>query len=762
MSLEKRGRGGSVKRNISHGNHPVCAAEVASRHLLAGAATPPNLGGEFALLLLLLLLLLFAFLMRASAQDRLARPTARPARIQQPPTIDGRLDDAAWRSAARVTDFVQQRPLDREPATEETEVYLAYDKDRLYVGIYAHYSDSGLVRANRVDRDRIWEDDRLSIIFDTFRDQQRAYRFAVNGYGVQGDTLIGNGGGLGDTSWDALFASAGQLAEDGWTAELAIPFKSLRYPARGPGEAHRWGLQIERDIISKDENVVWSPISRDVMSELGQMGLMEDVSDLSTSRNLELLPTFTAVQTRRRNEAGNFVADDVQEGGINLKYGITSNLTFDLTYNPDFSQIESDRQQIEVNQRFPISYPELRPFFLEGQEIFRIPGPIAFIHTRTIVDPQFGAKLSGKVGKMTLGVLAANDEAPGKVSDPNDPAFGKTAQFVVGRARYDLYRESTASVIFTNREFLGQFSRALGFDGEFAFGRTHRGFGRVIGTDHKDAFGVRRRGYFYDFNFRKDGRNLGYSVVTNAISPDLRTDVGFVRRVDQRTTLGNVSYRWWPGNWIVNWGPQIRHSRNYQFDRTLQDEQSGASVNFSFAKNISAIAGVNRDMERYSGINFWKTRFSFSGRVATSRRIELVGGFNTGDQIRFVTDPYLGRGTNWDAQLIVKPLSRLQTDVSINSSRLMNLQTNDEVFDIKILRVLTTYQFTNRLLIRNIIDHNTFDKTAGLNLLLTYRVNAGTVFYAGYDSRYRELTTNYLQTNRAIFMKLQYLFRYAR
>jgi hypothetical protein len=688
-------------------------------------------------------------------------PTVIPARVQQPPTIDGRLDDPAWRTATRVTNFVQQRPLDREPATEPTDVYIAYDNDRLYVGVYAHYSDSGLVRANRVDRDRIWEDDRLSIIFDTFRDQQRAYRFAVNGYGVQGDALIGNGGGLGDTSWDALFASAGQPAEDGWTAELAIPFKSLRYPARGPGEAHRWALQIERDIISKDENVVWSPISRDVMSELGQMGTLEGLSDLSTSRNLELLPTFTAVRVRRLNDAGRFETAGVEEGGINLKYGITSNLTLDFTYNPDFSQIESDRQQIEVNQRFPISYPELRPFFLEGQEIFRIPGPIAFIHTRTIVDPQFGAKLSGKIGKTTLGVLAANDEAPGKVDDRNDRAFGKTAQFVVGRARYDLYRESTTSVIFTNREFLDQYSRALGFDGEFAFGRTHRGFGRIIGTDHLDAQGVRRRGYFYDVNFRKDGRNLGYSVVTNAVSPDLRTDVGFVRRVDQRNTLGNVTYRWWPGNWIVNWGPRFSHSRNYQFNRTLQDEQSSASVNFSFAKNISANAGINRDMERYREVNFWKTRYSFGGRVATSRRIEVSAGFNGGDQIRFIADPYLGRGTAWDTSVTVKPLSRLQSDISLTASRLVNPRTSEEVFDIKILRVLTTYQFTDRLLIRNIIDHNTFDKTAGLNFLFTYRVNSGTVFYAGYDSRYRD-STGYHQTNRAIFMKLQYLFRYAR
>ena len=510
---------------------------------------------------------------------RAARPSVRPTRVQTPPTIDGRLDDQAWRGAAHITTFVQRRPLDGAPASETTDVYLAYDADQLYVGVVAHYSDPSLVRANRVDRDQIWNDDRVSVLLDPFLDQQRAYRFAVNGYGVQGDALVSGGSsptaGPGDTSWNVLFASAGSLSADGWTVEFAIPFKSIRYPARGAGEAHRWGLQIDRDIQGKNENVVWAPISRDVMSDLGQMGTLDGMTDLSMNHNLEALPTVTAVRTDTLNAAGGFQSDGINEAGLNVKYGITSNLTFDLTYNPDFSQIESDRQQIEVNQRFPILYPELRPFFLEGQEIFRVPGPVTFIHTRTIVDPQFGAKLSGKVGKTTVALLVANDEAPGKVADRTDPAFGRKALFVIGRARYDLFRESTTSVIFTDREFMNQHSRAMGADGDFAIGKTHRFFARVIATDHRDAPGVRRTGYFYDFNFRKAGRNLGYSLISNAISPDLRTDVGFVRRTDQRQSLANVSYRWWPGNAVVSWTPRLSHSRNYQFNGVLQEELNG-------------------------------------------------------------------------------------------------------------------------------------------------------------------------------------------
>jgi hypothetical protein len=720
-----------------------------------------------------------AFLVFSNATAIAQTPSITPTRVLNAPTIDGRLDDPTWTNVARITDFVQRRPLDGAAATERTEVYVAYDSERMYFGIYAHYSEPSLIRANRVDRDQIWNDDRVSVIFDPFRDQQRGYRFSINAYGVQGDALVASGGtgaaaaasapGPGDLSWNVLFASAGTLTNDGWTAEFSVPFKSLRYPARGIGEAHRWGLQIERDIEGKDESVVWAPLSRDVMSELGQMGTLDGMTNLSTSRNLELLPTITAIQVGRLNPSGEFQSDTVKEAGANLKYGLTSNLTFDFTYNPDFSQIESDRQQIEVNQRFPILYPELRPFFLEGQEIFRVPGPITFIHTRTIVDPRYGAKLSGKIGKTTVGLLVANDEAPGRVDNRQDPAFGRTAQFIVGRARYDLYRESTTSVIFTNREFMNQHSRAIGGDGDFAFGRTHRFFARVIATDHRDAAGVLRKGYFYDFNLRKAGRNVSYSLISNAISPDLRTDVGFVRRTDQRQTLGNISYRWWPETWLISWAPRLNHMRNYQFDGTLQEETNGATVSFSFARNIVAEAGVTRDMERYRSIDFWKTRFSAAASIATSRRWTVTATMNAGDQIRFVTDPFLGSTSAWDVAVVLRPVSRFQSDFSVAATRFRDEREGREEFDVKILRSLSTYQFTERLLLRNITEHNTLDKTVGENLLLTYRVNAGTVFYLGFDTRYRHTDRinptpspgdAYMRTNRAVFTKLQYLFRY--
>ena len=499
------------------------------------------------------------------------RPRVRVPRIDTPPEIDGRLNDEAWLEAALLTDFVQQAPLDGPPATERTEIYIAYDSNHIYFGFYLHYEDPGILRASRVDRDTAFQDDLMTIYFDTFMDQQRSYDFDVNAYNVQGDGVINasnlRGGPIppADRSWDALFHSDAEIVDDGYTAEMAIPFKSLRYPQRPPGVEHRWGFQIAREVKGKDrENIVWAPMSRDVQSFMAQMGVLEGMTDLSTSRNLEILPTFTAIQYGELDDdSGAWVGQGTSpEGGVNVKYGITSNLTADFTANPDFSQVESDRAQIEVNQRFPLFFPELRPFFLEGQDIFEFTSPVQLIHTRTIVDPNLGGKLTGKVGRTTMGILVADDQAPGR-RDAADPAYGRNAQFLVGRARYDLYRESHLGVVVTDREFQDSYSRVGGIDGQFRLGQSSRFNFVAVQSTHRDEEGATESGPMLGALFRHDGRNLQASGYTSHVYPGFHTDVGFVRRFDQRVVGGEVGYRWWPEHWIIDWGPSVDYMLGY-------------------------------------------------------------------------------------------------------------------------------------------------------------------------------------------------------
>ena len=727
-------------------------------------------------------------------------PGVVPARVAEGPVVDGRLDDEAWRGAVRITDFVQMNPLEGAPASEQTEVYLAYDSNNFYVGVHAHYSDPALMRANRVERDQTVRDDKVTLYFDPFMDQQRAYVFSVNGYGVQGDATLdsgGSGGGRrrqggggggpgggppgiippGDTSWDALFASAGGIVADGWTAEMSIPFKSLRYPGRGRNEVHRWGFQIVRNIESKDERAVWSPVSRGVQGFLPQMGTLDGMTSLSTSRNLELLPTVTAIQAGSVNRGtGDFVNDDfAPEAGLNVKYGITSNLTADFTVNPDFSQIESDQPQIEVNQRFPLFFSELRPFFLEGQEIFRIFAPINYVHTRTIVDPRVGAKLTGKIGQSTLGVLVADDEAPGKRDDPADPAFGQTAQFAIGRYRYDLYGESHVGGFVSDREFMDSYSRVVGVDSQLRIGRTDRLNVVVSQSLSRAEDGTERSGPAGGVLYRRNGRNLNFSALAWVTDPDFRNQVGFLRRTDEKRANLNAGYRWWPESWLINWGPRANYLLNYDFDGTLQDEVVGGGLDFAFARSITASVGADRALERFGGIDFEKWNYSTSFNVNTSRLVSLEGRFDWGDGIFFSGNPFLGRSTGGRLLSSFRPFSRLQADVSVDFSDLKDPLTNAEVFDVKIFRAFTTFQFTERFLLRNITEYNTFDKTLDANILFTYRVNSGTVLFVGYDDHYQQgdfidfgetiaerfLVSDRLErTNRAFFTKFSYLFRY--
>lgn len=716
------------------------------------------------------------------------RPNVAPTRTSEAPDIDGRLDEASWSAAARLGGLVQQMPLDGSPASEATEILLCYDDDHLYIGVRARYADPSIMRANRVDRDRAGADDLIRIFFDTFLDQQRGYAFEVNAYGVQGDGTISRSSGGGpipspDRSWNTLFDTGAQIVEDGFTAEIAIPFKSLRYPGRGDGESHRWGLQVIREVKGKNGEVqVWAPISRDDASFFAQMGVLEGMTDISTSRNIEILPTFTAIQYGEIDSTrpGFVNRNPDPDAGGSVKYGVTPNLTLDATINPDFSQIESDEAQIEVNQRFPLFFPELRPFFIEGAEIFRIPVPVTLVHTRTIVDPDWGLKLTGKVGRVAMGFVAANDRAPGNLDDRSDPFFGKKAHTVIARAVYDLYPQSSLGTIITNREFMNSYSRLFDLDGDLQLTPTLVYRFRAIHTFHKESGQPEERGNHYTSRLVRSGRHVNLDLFYYHISPDLDTDVGFVRRTDIRQGTTTLGYRFWPqGSWIINWGPSVNYLRNYNYDNVLEDERLAITLDFDLARNVALSGTVSTEMERFGNIDFDKELLSLRGNVNASRRYQVGANVTIGDAVRYSASPFLARTFVWGVNATLRPISRLQSNLDVTASRLTDPRNGgSEIVDVKLLRLRTDVQFTERLSIRNIAAFNTRDETLDLNVLLNYRVNAGTVFYLGYDDHYQQAdliegdrdgdgiddqlfqSDALRRTTRAVFIKLQYLLRY--
>jgi hypothetical protein len=342
---------------------------------------------------------------------------------------------------------------------------------------------------------------------------------------------------------------------------------------------------------------------------------------------------------------------------------------------------------------------------------------------------------------------------------------------VLGRVKYDLYRNAHVGGLFTDREFMGNYSRLVAFDTALPFAAT-RNAGYRFYKSEQDENGVRKCGWAMEATVRQNSRHFNWGAVSTWLSPEFASQLSFVRRVNTIENRYNVSYRWWPETWIRNWGPGFNIGWLNDYDRVLQNSTDwNPSVSFTFARNITLNTSIARTMELYRDIDFHKTSWSVSGSVNTSQKVLFSANFTHGDEIRFIANPFLGRLMDYGVTATFRPYSRLQAVLKADGNRFRDPVNHAQEFHVKILRSTTTYQFTPRLLIRNIWELNAglgSNHTLFENILVTYRVNSGTVFYLGYDDRYKEGSAvnaqifsdpTYRRTNRAVFTKIQYLFR---
>jgi hypothetical protein len=318
---------------------------------------------------------------------------------------------------------------------------------------------------------------------------------------------------------------------------------------------------------------------------------------------------------------------------------------------------------------------------------------------------------------------------------------------------------------------MSNYSRLVAFDTALPFAAT-RNVGYRFYKSAQDENGVRKSGWATEATVRQNARNLSWGAVSTWMSPEFASQLSFVRRVNTIENRYNVNYKWYPEGWIRNWGPGFNIGWLNDYDRVLQNSTDwNPSVSFVFDKNISLNASVARTMELYRDIQFHKTNWTVSGSVNTSRKVLFSASLTHGDEIRFIADPFLGKLTDYNVTATFRPFSRLQSVLRVDGNRFRDPVNRAQEFHVRILRSTTTYQFTPRLLVRNIWELNTgqgSNHTMFENILVTYRVNSGTVFYVGYDDRFKEGSAinsqifsdpAYKRTNRAIFTKLQYLFR---
>jgi Domain of unknown function (DUF5916) len=461
-------------------------------------------------------------------------PTAAIPRLEASARIDGKLDDPAWSQATRLTGFWQYQPVDGRPAEENTEVLVWYAPEAIYFGIIAHDRNPAAIRATVADRDNIDSDDHVIIDLDTFHDRRRAFSFGVNPLGSQSDGVRSEGAGQvsslvpgsTDMNPDFTWESKGRIVDQGYEVEVRIPFKSLRYPAGG---SHDWGINVTRVVKRTGYTDTWTDVRRANASFLGQEGAIGGLHDLKGGVTVEAQPFVTATANGSRDPAsGSFDREDVNpDAGLNFRLGFTS-YALDATLNPDFSQVESDAGQVTLNERFALFFPEKRPFFLEGIELFG--SPQTLVYTRRIVNPKAGAKFTGKLGQLGVAHLTTVDET----DDGN-------AWFNITRLRRDFGRNSIAGVTFTDRDLPGSHNRVLAGDFRYVWGLYYAQF-QYGASFTRDGAGS-RTAPIWQVEYDRTGRSWGFNYLLKGLGEGFDDQAGFVNRLRSGVVDGHIFNR---------------------------------------------------------------------------------------------------------------------------------------------------------------------------------------------------------------------------
>ena len=484
------------------------------------------------------------------AVDGQGSPTADIPRIETatPMRVDGVLDEPVWQQATRLTGFWQYQPVDSRAAEEATEVLVWYAPDAIWFGIVAHDKVPSAIRATVADRDNIANDDNILLDIDTFHDRRRAFQFGVNPLGVQSDGVRSEGAGQvsslnpgsTDLNPDFIWESKGRITDQGYTVEIRIPFKSLRYPS---GEPQSWGFNVTRVVQRTGYTDTWTDVRRANASFLGQEGAIGGLHDLKRGVLVEAQPFVTATANGARDEvSGSFDRESVNpDAGLNLRLGFTS-YALDGTVNPDFSQVESDAGQVTVNERFALFFPEKRPFFLEGIELFGSPNTL--VYTRRIVDPKGGLKLTGKFGQLGVAHLTAVDQ-----TDTDD------AWFNITRLRRDFGRSSIAGVTFTNRDQGSRHNRVLAGDFRYVWGLYYTQ-AQLGGSVTSDGTGSSRTAPIWQAEFDRTGRSWGFNYLLKGFGDGFDDQAGFVNRLRSNVVNGHIFNRFTlygaRGAWLEN------------------------------------------------------------------------------------------------------------------------------------------------------------------------------------------------------------------
>lgn len=685
-----------------------------------------------------------------------------------PPVIDGKLDDAVWREFAPVTEFWKMRPVHDQVASESTEVWFAEDDQNLYVAFRAHDSHPDAVRGSLAPRDQCMNDDIVGVLLDTFHDHRRAYELFSNALGVQADGVSAEGQND-DFTLDFVWQSAARRTPQGYEVEMAIPFRSLRYPGT---RVQTWGVVVVRGITRATEQDSWPHVNVDNNCILCQLAELTDVRPGRASRVVEVLPSITGLRRGATDPALSrfrYEPDEIDVGS-GLKVGITPGLVADATVRPDFSQVESDVAQVTVNQRFALFYPEKRPFFLEGADIFT--APLQLVNTRSIFDPIAAGKLTGKAAGTTVGVIAAFDRQPslpvGDVAPTGLP--DRDASFGVLRLKHALGAGTTLGFLGTDRELGSSHNRLGGFDG---FGRVGQHWnwnvqGIASDTRNLDGSGGAGSAVTGDLSMQRD--HPDFEVNYTDLSPRFRADAGYIPRVDVRDYYVSAGWQDRPNGLLKRWRGGMYFEQLYNHAGFLEEQSIRPNVRFEFARQVTWTAYVRPWRERFAAIPFEGTRYVSEIDAQPWKRVSWSVTWAEGDEVHFDSaDAFRAWGRELDASATLHASDNLSLDLSGTRAFEWRTRGGAQQFDVDLAYAKLSYQFNRAVALRTIAQWQAIhqlgatDRQFDLDVLASYTPYPGTVCYLGYDDGYGDPSVDpaavFHRDSRAMFFKVSYLWR---
>ena len=692
------------------------------------------------------------------------------------PKIDGDLSDAAWQlPPLPLGEWLTYNPTYGNKLAQHTTVWAVSDTTALYFAYRCTDPEPGKIKSAVSRRDTIFNDDWIGLSLDSLGSHQSAIEFFVNPDGVQADILNSSTSDE-DPAPDWVWESAAKKTKDGYDVEIRIPYKSIRFKS---GADVQMEVLFLRRISRLGASASWPNIEPGKSIYTLHAPLV--VHDVRQSLTMELIPNVTYSLKQSRSAPDRWSNDSDPNGGITAKYGIASTVTLDGTLNPDFSQVESDSFQLEVNQRYPIFYSEKRPFFMEGMGTFNLAGVggdanmMTAVHTRRMVDPQFGIKVTGTAGKVTFGTLSSSDQAPGN-TDRSDPLFEKKKYFNIARVLYSLGKGAYIGGLATGTELGAGHNRVAAGDLNLFLGSHQQLSATAIATYSRDPGGFnRRKGMAGQVSYSYSTKKRTFLTQFEHYDKDFQMDTAFYNRTGITANWTYYSENLYPDAkrypWLKKISPFVWiHAAR---DRTQKGNEYWllGGIRFSFTRQGYLRLDYGKGKEAWASQLFDTRLIRVMGNVQLYKWLYFGGNASIGRSVFYDPEsPFSGNSKNFNVEATIQPGSKLSQTLSYDRALFSRASDGSRVYTVDIVNAKTSYQFNRRFSVRAIERYDSSRKRVLMDFLASYEPVPGTVAYAGYGAlfdrqewdgtEFKPGPGEYLNMQRGVFLKVSYLYRF--